>query len=126
MYISGNLKHIFDTQTLGSNGFRKREVVVETEEQYPQTILIEFVQDKTDILDKFVEGQNVKISINIKGREWINPQGESKYFNSIQGWKVESLGVSNSGKKQQPPLPPVDEFDPIDDLDDNDQDDLRF
>ena len=124
MEVSGKLKHIYKTQTLGSNGFRKREVVIETDEQYPQTILVEFVQDKVDILDQYAVGQSVKISINLKGREWINPQGETKYFNSIQGWRIESLQENTSS--QMPPVPPADAFEPVDELNEEEYDDLPF
>jgi translation initiation factor IF-3 len=41
-------------------------------------------------LDSFTEGQKVKVAINLRGREWVNPQGESVYFNTIQGWKIEA------------------------------------
>ena len=85
MEVNGKIKWIDETKTYGSNGFRKREVVVTTEEQYPQHILIEFIQDKCDLLNTHQVGQSVKIGINIKGREWVNPQGETKYFNSVQG-----------------------------------------
>ena len=53
-----------------------------TDEQYPQMIMVEFVQDKCDLLNNFAVGQDVKVAINLRGREWINPQGEAKYFNS--------------------------------------------
>ena len=86
--IEGIIKSISVTQTFGANGFRKRELIVTTNEQYPQNILIEFVQDKCDTLENYKVGQGVKVSINVKGREWINPQGEAKYFNSLQGWKI--------------------------------------
>lgn len=91
MEVQGKIKQIGQTETFGSNGFRKREVVVTTQEQYSQHILIEFVQDKTDLLNKFKVGQDVKININLRGREWVNTQGETKYFNSIQGWRIESV-----------------------------------
>lgn len=90
MEITGRIKSKGTTQEFGSNGFKKREVVIETGEQYPQSILIEFVQDKCAVLDHFEEGQDVKISINLRGREWISPQGEVKYFNTIQGWRIEA------------------------------------
>ena len=83
MEVQGRIKMIDETKTYGNNGFRKREVVVTTEEQYPQHILVEFVQDKCNLLDNYSVGQMVKISINLRGREWVNPQGETKYFNSI-------------------------------------------
>ncbi len=89
MVVQGNIKSISQTETFGNNGFQKREVIVTTNEQYPQTLPIEFVQDKTSLLDNFSEGQSVKVSINLRGREWTSPQGEVKYFVSIQGWKIE-------------------------------------
>ena len=124
MEVQGTIKMIGETQTFGNNGFRKREVVITTEEQYPQHILVEFIQDRTDLLDNYQVGQNVKISINLKGREWVNPQGETKYFNSIQGWRIENLQHENSD--DIPPVPPVDAFEPITDLNEEDHDDLPF
>ena len=38
MEVQGKVKMVGETQTFGSNGFRKRELVVTTEEQYPQMI----------------------------------------------------------------------------------------
>lgn len=90
MELQGKLKLVGNTETFGSNGFQKREAVITTEEQYPQHILIEFVQDKCALLDSFRLGQTVKVGINLRGREWVNPQGETKYFNSIQGWRIEA------------------------------------
>lgn len=124
MEVQGKIKMIGETQTFGSNGFRKRELVVTTEEQYPQHILVEFVQDKTDLLDSYQVGQSVKVSINLRGREWVNPQGETKYFNSIQGWRIENLQANNSS--DMPPMPPADAFEPAGDLNEDDHDDLPF
>jgi len=114
MEVQGKIKLVGETQTFGNNGFRKREVVITTEEQYPQHIMVEFVQDKTDLLNSYQVGQMVKISINLRGREWTNPQGEVKYFNSIQGWRIENL------------VPPVEAFEPADDLNEEEHDDLPF
>jgi len=120
MEVEGKIKVIGETKEYGSNGFRKREVVVTTEEQYPQFINIEFIQDKTELIDKFSVGENVKIGINLKGREWVSPQGETKYFNSIQGWRIERLDQS---KNQDGSIPPADQFEPVDDLNEEDPDD---
>ena len=125
MEVQGRIKMIGETQTFGNNGFRKREIVVTTEEQYPQHIMVEFVQDKTDLLNNYKEGQQVKISINLRGREWVNPQGETKYFNSIQGWRIEAL-QAESGDSSLPPVPPMDAFEPAGDLNEDDHDDLPF
>ena len=68
MNISGKIKLINETKEYGSNGFRKRELVVTTQEQYPQNILVEFVQDRCELLDSYNIGELVKIDINIRGR----------------------------------------------------------
>lgn len=125
MEIQGRIKMIDETKTYGNNGFRKREVVVTTEEQYPQHILIEFVQDKTDLLNSYQVGQLVKISINLRGREWVNPQGETKYFNSIQGWRIENLEAAAS-TQDMPPVPPMEAFEPAEEFSEEDHDDLPF
>ena len=88
MEITGKVKVINATQDVSAT-FKKRELVVTTEEQYPQHILIEFNQDKCSLLDSYKVGDSVKVHLNLRGREWINPQGEAKYFNQIQGWKIE-------------------------------------
>ncbi len=90
MELIGTVKKLFDTQTFQS-GFQKRELILLTEEQYPQSISIEFLQDKISLLDVLNEGEKVKVGINIRGREWTSPQNEVKYFNSIVGWRVEKL-----------------------------------
>jgi hypothetical protein len=88
MEVIGKIKVINATQDVTAT-YKKRELVVTTDEQYPQHILIEFGQDKCSVLDNYQIGQSVKVSINLRGREWTNPQGETKYFNSIQGWRIE-------------------------------------
>ncbi|MGB5203254.1 DUF3127 domain-containing protein [Eudoraea sp.] len=125
MEIQGKIKMIDETKTFGNNGFRKREVVITTEEQYPQHILVEFVQDKCDLLNKHNVGETVKISINLRGREWTNPQGEVKYFNSVQGWRIETL-QPDQGDSGIPPVPPIEAFEPAEELNEEDHDDLPF
>lgn len=94
MELQGTIKKISDIQTFAS-GFQKREMVILTEEQYPQPINVEFLQDKCDLLNAYKEGDKVKVSINIRGREWTSPQGEVKYFNSITGWRLEKVEGGN-------------------------------
>ncbi len=125
MELQGKIKLIDETKEYGSNGFRKRELVITTEEQYPQVIMIEFVQDKTDLLNNYKVGQDVKVSINVRGREWVNPQGETKYFNSIQGWRVENVSQV-AGNPGMPPMPPAEAFEPANDFNEEEHDDLPF
>lgn len=116
MEINGIIKKIGDTQQV-TDSFRKRELVVTTEEQYPQHILVEFVQDRTSLLDTFNAGDKVTIGINLRGREWTSPQGEVKYFNSIHGWRIEKTGgAAENGSASEsfsatPPMAPMDDED---------------
>jgi hypothetical protein len=124
MEVAGKIKVLSDTQTFGNNGFRKREVVVTTDEQYPQMLMVEFIQDKCDLLNSFKVGDDVKININLRGREWINPEGVAKYFNSIQGWRIEKMSADASSN-----VPPVDTIEPFkaaDNTSEGDADDLPF
>jgi hypothetical protein len=102
MEVVGKVKLVTPEQQITAS-YTKRELVVTTDEQYPQSIMIEFGQGKcNDFLDKLVVGQDVKVSINLGGREWVNPQGETKYFNSIKGWKIESLSSGTSSPIPEP------------------------
>ena len=59
------------------------------------------MQDKTELLNSYQVGQDVTISINLRGREWVNPEGVAKYFNSIQGWRIE-VGSDSQDQPNQP------------------------
>ena len=91
MEVQGKVKLIGEIQKIGSKGFVKAELIVETDGEYPQPINIEFTGDNTDFLAKLSVGDLVKVFINLRGREWTSPEGVVKYFNSIQGWKVDVL-----------------------------------
>lgn len=83
MEVKGKIKLINDTEFIGENGFRKRLLVLETEDKYKNTVPIEFTQDKVELLDDFSEGDEVEVSINVGGQEW-----KGRYFASISGWKI--------------------------------------
>jgi len=123
MELLGKIKLIGDIKTYGDNGFRKRELVITTEEQYPQHILIEFIQNNCELLDNFNLGQTVRIGINIRGREWESPDQGIKYFNSIQGWRIESL--DDQVMDSAPEDLPIENDNPPKD-DDLTEDDLPF
>lgn len=102
MQITGRIKMIGQMQEV-SQSFKKRELVVTTDEQYAQHILIEFHQDKCEVLNQFQVGQQVTVDLNLRGREWVNPQGETKYFNTIQGWRISTPQQQpQQGYTQQP------------------------
>ncbi len=125
MEVSGKVKVINAEQQVSAS-FKKRELVVTTDEQYPQHIMIEFTQDKCDLLNNYNAGDAVKVSINLRGREWVNPQGETKYFNSIQGWRIEKLQSEAPAAQQMPPVPAAEAFAPATDFKEEEHDDLPF
>jgi hypothetical protein len=87
MEIEGLVHLIGGEQVVGSAGtFKKRTIVIASDEQYVQYIPIDFVQDKTSILDNYSKGQKVKVSVNVRG---IHYQG--KYYVSLNGWRIEKL-----------------------------------
>jgi len=93
--VKGKVRVVDSIKEIGTNGFKKRDVVVTTEEQYPQHISIQFVQEKVTLLDNIKAGDEVRINVNLRGREWVNPQGETVYFNTIQGWKIDKIVAEN-------------------------------
>lgn len=101
MEIQGRIKTIFAPETVGQNSFQKRDLVITSDGQYPQDIIIQFQQGNCAVLDRFQEGQIVKIHFNLQGREWTSPQGEVKYFNTVVGWKIE---VVQPMQQYQPPM----------------------
>lgn len=99
MELQGKIKLIGESKQV-TEKFTKRDLILTTEEQYPQTLCVEFVQDKCGLLDKFKVGDDVKVGVNLRGREWVNTEGQTKYFNSIQGWRIDKTEV-----QQHNPLP---------------------
>ena len=92
--LTGTIKVIQETQRI-SDKFQKREfVVTDTTSMYPQDILFQATQDKCNLLDQFQANDNVEVSFNLRGREWTSPQGEVKYFNTIEAWRIEKQGQS--------------------------------
>lgn len=83
MEIKGKVFLVGETETVGTKDFKKRLLVVETDEQYSQKIPIDFVQDKVTLLDFITTGQEVVASVNVRGNEY-----NGKYYVGLQGWQV--------------------------------------
>ncbi len=125
MELQGTVKKIFEIQSFPS-GFQKREMVILTQEQYPQPISIEFLSEKISLLDHISEGDQVKIGINIRGREWTNPEGQVKYFNSITGWRLEKISETSPEPAQAASAAPQAEANNENPFAEEDEDDLPF
>ena len=95
MNIQGKLIEIFDTIQI-TETFKKREFIIQDNKnpEYPEYIKVEVIQDKVSLLDNLNIGDEINVLINIKGRKWEDKEGNIKYFNSIQGWKIESENLN--------------------------------
>ena len=85
--VKGKVVDIFPV--VEKANFKKQELVIETEGDHPQVFLVEFFKEKTELLDFINPGETITISCNLRGREWTNPNGEVKYFLSLNGWKID-------------------------------------
>jgi len=112
--ITGTVQVVFERIDTGN--FSKRDIVIRTDEQYPQDISIQFTQDKCDLLDLYKPGEVVTIAYNLRGKAggWVNPQGETKYFTTVQGWKIQRpqgqhAAPQTAGQQQAPArtMPPA-------------------
>jgi hypothetical protein len=113
--LTGVVKVISPTVQV-SEKFKKRDLVItDTSSTYPQDILFQLTQDKVDILDAFMEGQTLEVSFNLRGREWTSPQGEVKYFNTLEAWRIE-LPTGAQAAKPAPKAAPLVEAEGDDDL----------
>lgn len=94
--IKGALKLIKEIETFDS-GFYKRQIVLTQDGQYPNDIPIDFLKDKADILQQFELGQEVVVSVNIRGSEY-----NGKNYVSLNGWKIEALDTNNAQTQTNP------------------------
>ena len=121
MQVQGKLHEKFDTKQV-TDTFRKREFVIEYADNpmYPQFVTFQLIQEKCELLDPFQVGSMIQVDFNLRGREWTNPQGEKKYFNSLDAWRVSPVQATT----QAPPPPPPPEAVDVSQL--GDDDDLPF
>jgi hypothetical protein len=110
--VTGKLHEIFDEQQVSAT-FTKREFVLALADnpQYPQYVSFVLVKDKTRLLDGFRKGDEISVEFNLRGREWTSPQGDKKYFNTLEAWRLGN--ASPAGKAAKPASnegfpPPVD------------------
>jgi hypothetical protein len=94
--IKGKVETILDIQEFAS-GFKKQTLVIETDGKFPQKIAVEFAKDKIDLLATLTVGQQVAVSVNIRGNEY-----NGKYYTSLSGWKVDAGSVPMEDDSQIP------------------------
>ena len=95
----GTLRAILDTEQV-NDSFRKREFAVEIEDgKFPQTIKFQTVQDKTELLDDFEIGQQVRVHFDLRGREFTRKRdGVVDWWVNLDCWRLEALEGANDAK----------------------------
>lgn len=106
MDLKGELIRIYDTKQV-SEKFTLREFVIETKEQYPQSIILQVSQEKCKVLDNYKLGDLVQVSINVRGRKWTDKEGNDRFFNTLEVWKI----TNESSTPATIPVPAVKEND---------------
>tara|TARA_R110000822_G_scaffold252133_2_gene378831 strand:- start:616 stop:942 length:327 start_codon:yes stop_codon:yes gene_type:complete len=97
MELQGEIILIGETAEFGTKGFKKRQMVVKTDSLYPQSIPIDFTQDKCVLLDSYQVGDFVEVGINIQGSEW-----KEKYYVNLNGWKISKGSKEKSSESFMP------------------------
>ena len=115
--ITGTLK-VKNAEQKVSEKFKKREfVLTDNSSQYPQHVLFQLTQDRCNLIEGYKVGDEIKVSFNLRGREWQNPQGEIKFFNSLDVWRIEGVNSgSSSASSFEEQEVPVANAGPEDDL----------
>jgi hypothetical protein len=110
---------VFITPTTSvSDKFKKREVTLKSQDEYPQYVTFQLTQDKCDLANNLKTGEVVEVQYNLRGRKWEAQDGTIKYFNSIEAWTMSlSSKVENSA---------VDKLRKTFDTTDESSDDLPF
>ena len=107
---SGRIHRVFDAKQV-TERFRKREFVLtlEPDSRYPQFVQFQVTGDRCEQLDAFKEGDEVMVEFSLRGREWTSPQGDVKYFNSLDVWEIQARAGTGAGTRapadDEPPLP---------------------
>ncbi len=91
MLLTGKLTVIDEIKSFGEK-FTKRSFVITTDEKYPQTIQLELHGETVCYTDLHKVGSQVECEVNVRGRAWESPSGETKYFNTLVCWKMKAIG----------------------------------
>lgn len=96
--VIGKLHRVFPTEQKSAS-FQAREFVLEVPDgNYPQLIKFQAVQERCNILDNYNEGDQIKVSFDLRGREW-----NGKYLTNLNAWRFERAG---EGSAQSAPSAP--------------------
>ena len=92
MQLTAKLTQLLPIQTgTGKNGeWKKQDIIVETEGQYPKKICISIWGDKINE-GQLQIGTLLQIDFDIESREY-----NSRWYTDIKAWKIEVAGVGSN------------------------------
>ena len=130
--ITGKITKVLKNQTGqkkdGSGEWVKKSFVVDNNEQYNNIFCFEvFGQEKVENFEKYNKvGDMVDVTFNVSTNEWTSPQGELKYFTTLQAWKIFKSETKQEGLPMEEVAKLVDDvFEPVDNTKEV-EDDLPF
>jgi hypothetical protein len=95
MQLNAKLVQLLPLQTgTGKNGqWKKQDIIVETDGQYPKKVCISIWGDKiNESLLKI--GNQLKIDFDVESREY-----NSRWYTDVKAWKIEAAEGSSSSPK---------------------------
>lgn len=91
MEIKATVYKVNEIQVV-SEKFKKKEVIVKVGgDQYPDYLTMQLTNDKCELIGISDIGNEVTVSINLKGRLWTNKEGKEVSFNTLEVWKVDKF-----------------------------------
>jgi hypothetical protein len=117
----GVVEEVGQTQSFGTNGFTKREIIVgndvDSPNKWPNPVKFTFKKDNCSLLDGISKGQRVKLRFTIDGRRWDGPKGVA-HFVDLTALNIEVLNSDGTSTEPVPaPADPDVAFDVGDDSD---------
>jgi len=88
--ITGTI-HAMSEVVQKSEKFATREIVINTGGEWAQLLMCQANNGNINQTETLFVGDQVEAQVNLRGREWTSPQGEVKYFNSIEIWKIKAV-----------------------------------
>lgn len=69
--------------------WRKQDLIIETEEQFPKTVCLTCWSNQIDEIQKFAPGQAIKAQIDLSSREF-----NGKWYTDVRVWRFDPVGVA--------------------------------
>jgi hypothetical protein len=80
--LKGSVIHIGETQQI-TETFKKRDLVIFVDGQYPQEYIFEATQTRCELLDAVQLKQEVEVGFAIQGNGWTSKEGEKRWANTL-------------------------------------------